>query len=146
MTTLLFDPAEQEQIVQAIREAEKNTSGEIKVHVEKYCKPKDVLLRSRQVFAKLSLHETKLRNGVLFYLAVEDRKFAIWGDSGIDRAVPPGFWDAIKDKMRHHFTQKQFVEGITAGISMAGEALKNYFPYQSDDINEISDDISFGND
>jgi uncharacterized membrane protein len=144
MSTLLFSIEEQKEIVLAIREAEKNTSGEIKVHVEKFCKSKDSLVRSQEIFKKLDLHKTALRNAVLFYLATEDRKFAIWGDEGINNVVPEGFWDIISTKMRGFFVEKRFTEGMTLGIRMAGDALKQYFPYQMDDVNEISDDISFG--
>jgi uncharacterized membrane protein len=144
MPELLFDKAGQARIVQAIREAEKNTSGEIKVHVEKKCPTRNALERSKQVFFKLKLQETQLRNGVLFYLATDNRKFAILGDEGIFAVIPKDFWDEIKQQMQVRFREKQFVEGLCEGIRKAGEQLKTHFPYQSDDINEISDEISFG--
>ena len=134
---------EQEQIVAAIQEAENNTSGEIRVHIDDKCK-EDVLDRAAYLFEKLEMHKTDLRNGVLFYLAHEDRKFAILGDAGINRKVQPGFWDEIKEMMATHFKNSEFVEGLSKGVLMAGEQLKKYFPCQSDDVNELSDEITFG--
>ena len=130
------------QITNAIRVAETNTSGEIRVHIEKHCKG-EVLDQAAYVFEKLAMHKTELRNGVLFYLAVEDHKFAILGDKGINEAVPDNFWDSIRDVMLSHFKQKQFATGLSKGIEMAGEKLKTQFPYQSDDTNELSDELSF---
>ena len=140
----IFNQTEQVQIINAIREAEKNTSGEIKVHVEKKCLDKDVLHRAKEVFDKLNLHETNLRNGVLFYLAIDNHQFAILGDSGIHQKVGNDFWHEIKNHCISHFIEKRFVEGLSEGIAMAGEKLKLHFPYGTDDINEISDEISFG--
>jgi uncharacterized membrane protein len=91
------------------------------------------------------MHKTKLRNGVLFYLAVKDRKFAILGDAGINAKVPEGFWDNIKDTMLNHFKNGEFARGLSEGIKMTGEQLKKHFPWKSDDVNELSDEISFGN-
>jgi uncharacterized membrane protein len=134
---------EESKIIDAIASAEKNTSGEIRVHIEKKCK-NDVLDRSAFIFAKLKIHKTALRNGVLFYLAIEDKKFAILGDTGINNVVPDGFWDHIKDEMAKEFSQLKFADGLIKGIDMAGEKLKSFFPYQKDDVNELPDDISFG--
>jgi uncharacterized membrane protein len=138
-----FTKEQKELILAAIGKAELNTSGEIRLHVETNCKG-DVLDRAAQVFAQLEMHKTALRNGVLFYLAVADKKFAILGDAGINAKVPADFWDSIKNQMAEFFKTGKFTEGIEAGILMAGEQLKANFPYQSDDINELSDDISFG--
>ena len=91
------------------------------------------------------MHKTQARNGVLFYLAVRDRKFAIIGDEGIHKVVPENFWDAIKEQMLSQFKQGDFTSGLTQGIISAGEQLKKYFPYQKDDVNELSDELSFGN-
>ncbi len=85
-----------------------------------------------------------MRNGVLFYLAIEDRKFAILGDAGINARVPSDFWDATKELMVEKFKLGLMAEGLIAGILMAGEQLKSHFPYQQDDVNELSDEISFG--
>lgn len=137
-----FTTEQQEQITKAIIEAEKNTSGEIRVHIEGKC-PEDVLVRAKEVFFKLKMHETALRNGVLFYLAVDDHKFAILGDSGIDKVVPADFWNHIRDHMEEHFKAHRFTEGLSEGIAKAGEALKAHFSYKQDDKDELSNDISF---
>lgn len=131
------------QITNAIRVAETNTSGEIRVHIEKHCKD-DVLDRAAYIFEKLEMHKTALRNGVLFYLAVEDRKFAILGDGGINRKVAENFWESTKETVIAKLKEGLFAEGLADGIVMAGEQLKAHFPYQDDDVNELSDEISFG--
>ena len=130
------------QISNAIRVAETNTSGEIRVHIEKHCKD-DVLDRAAYIFDKLEMQKTKLRNGVLFYLAVEDKKFAILGDAGINEKVPEDFWEEIKNEAIKKFKENRFADGLADGIIKAGEQLKVHFPYQDDDINELSDEISF---
>jgi uncharacterized membrane protein len=140
----LFNEAQQKAIVDSIKAAELNTSGEVQVHIENTCK-KEVMDRATEVFASLNMHKTKLRNGVLFYLAVKDKKFAILGDAGINAAVPKDFWESIKDVMQVEFRQGKFTEGLCDGIRRAGEQLKNHFPYQQDDVNELPDDISFSN-
>jgi uncharacterized membrane protein len=132
-------------IVGAIKAAELNTSGEVKVHIEHHCTLPDVMDRAKEVFGLLNLQNTKLRNGVLFYLAITDKKFAILGDTGIDTAVADDFWENTRDILKKHFSVNEIAQGLALGIDMAGHQLKKYFPYQSDDINEISDDISFGN-
>ncbi|QGY43157.1 TPM domain-containing protein [Maribellus comscasis] len=131
------------QITNAIRVAETNTSGEIRVHIEKHCKG-DVLDRAAYIFDKLEMQKTELRNGVLFYLAVEDQKFAILGDAGINEKVPENFWEEIKDEAIARFKENKFADGLADGIVKAGEQLKAHFPYQLDDVNELSDEISFG--
>jgi uncharacterized membrane protein len=135
---------EDRRVVEAIKQAELNTSGEIKVHIENYCKD-DVEQRSLVVFSHLKISKTKLHNGVLIYLAVKDRKFAILGDEGINKVVEDGFWNDVKDLMQAHFREGRFAEGLEQGIQRCGEKLKAYFPYQSDDINEIPDEISYEN-
>jgi uncharacterized membrane protein len=144
MAKELFTPEEKKQIVEAIKEAEKNTSGEIQVHIENHCNI-DVLDRAADVFAILHMHETKFRNGVLIYLAVVDHKFAILGDAGINQVVPDNFWQNIKELMVSHFKEGKFTQGLCEGIRMAGQELQHHFPYdQKGDVNELSDDISFG--
>ena len=138
----ILNREEDQRVVEAIRQAELNTSGEIKVHIENHCRG-NVEERSLVVFNRLQLNETQLRNGVLIYLAVKDRKFAILGDEGIDKVVEDGFWNDVKDLMLSHFKEGRFTEGLEEGIQRCGEKLKAYFPYQSDDINEIPDDISY---
>ena len=137
-------PADEEKILAAIREAELNTSGEIRVHIESNC-DKDVLDRATEVFAELHMHQTQLRNGVLFYIALEDHQFAVLGDAGINAIVPDHFWEDITEHVIKHFKQKHYAEGLAEGILMAGEQLKAHFPYnQKGDVNELKDDISFG--
>ena len=144
MTNPLFTEDEQKAIVEAIKQAELSTSGEIRVHIEKRSKI-EVLDRAAFVFKQLAMHKTALRNGVLFYLAYADKKFAIIGDAGINKVVPENFWDEIKNAMLIHFKAENFTLGLTSGIEMAGIALKNYFPYNAEtDINELPDEISFG--
>ncbi|MFN3404884.1 MAG: TPM domain-containing protein [Cytophagaceae bacterium] len=139
-----INDSEQELIVQAIRDAEKNTSGEIQVHVENHCKG-NVLDRAADVFSALNMHKTDLRNGVLIYLAVKDHQFAILGDAGINEKVPDDFWEKIKDHMQDLFRQGKFTQGLCEGIRMAGEQLKVHFPFKKGDINELPDQISFEN-
>ena len=131
-------------IVEAIERAESNTSGEIRVHIESKCKG-EVLDRAAWLFKKLGMQATAARNGVLIYLSVNDRKFAIIGDSGINKVVPAGFWDEIKAMMVSHFKQGDFATGLISGIEMTGQQLKQYFPHQADDVNELPDEISYGN-
>lgn len=138
-----FSTEQQRQIVEAIKTAELNTSGEIRVHVENHCKG-DVLDRSVMVFNTLKMKKTAARNGVLIYLAVADRKFAIIGDEGINVLVEHDFWNDVKDEMSRHFREGDFTGGVVNGILRVGEKLKAFFPYQSDDVNELPDDISFG--
>lgn len=140
-----FTEEQKKQITDAIKEAELNTSGEIRLHVEKSCKV-DVLDRAAYIFKKLKMHKTEKRNGVLFYLALNNRKFAILGDAGINAVTPDNFWDEIRDTTLSYFKGGKYGEGLAKGIRMAGEALKEYFPYQQDDVNELSNEISFGKD
>ena len=138
-----FSNTQQEELKKAILKAELDTSGEIRIHIENTCKG-EVLDRAAYIFKKLKMQKTELRNGVLFYLAIKNKQFAILGDKGINASVPENFWDEIKQKMLEYFKKEQFTEGLIQGISMAGEKLKKHFPYHSDDINELSDEISFG--
>ena len=137
-----FTKEEQLKIVAAIREAELNTSGEIRVHIENHCK-EEALERAAEVFYDLKMDRTAARNGILFYLAVKDHKFAIIGDEGINREVERDFWNDIKDEMIYNFKENKFAEGLIAGILKCGDKLKEYFPHQNDDVNELSDEISF---
>ena len=137
-----FSKEQQAQILASVKEAEKATSGEIRVHIESVLKV-DVLDRAAWLFKKLAMDKTADRNGVLFYLAVDDRKFAIIGDAGINSKVPAGFWDEISELMKKNFKEGKFTEGLSEGIIMAGNQLKKYFPCCEDDVNELSDEISF---
>ncbi len=137
-----FTKEEQAKILDAVMEAEKETSCEIRVHIETSCS-EDVLDRAAWVFKKIGMHKTTDRNGVLFYLAVNDRKFAIIGDSGINSKVPAGFWDDVKELLQRNFKEGKFTEGLSEGILLAGSHLKSHFPYRQDDVNELPDEISF---
>ncbi len=134
---------EEQAIVEAIRMAEKETSGEIRVHIEKTTSkaPYD---RALEVFHELGMDATELQNGVLFYFAVADKSFAICGDKGINDKVVTDFWNSTKDKMVAEFKSGNFKQGIVDGILSAGEQLKKYFPYQDGDTNELSNEISKG--
>jgi len=103
-----------------------------------------VMDRAAWWFGKLDMQKTKQRNGVLFYLAVKDHKFAILGDAGIYAVTPDNFWDRIKETMAARFSEGNFAGGLQEGILMAGQALKEHFPYEQGDVNELSDEISFG--
>lgn len=138
-----FSAEEKARVVEAIRQAERETSGELQVHLEQRC-PGEVLDRAADVFAKLNLHRTALRNGVLIYLATESHRFAILGDVGINRVVAADFWDAIKEQMAVDFRAGRFADGLVTAIGTAGAQLRTHFPHQPDDVNELPDDISFG--
>ncbi|MGB3947523.1 MAG: TPM domain-containing protein [Bacteroidia bacterium] len=139
-----FSEEQKLAIQKSIANAELNTSGEIRVHVDNDCK-EDVLDKAANIFHQLGMDATELSNGVLFYLAVKDKKFAILGDKGINEKVPADFWDTIKNTMQEHFKKAEFTVGLCKGIEMAGEKLKIHFPLQHNDINELSNDVSFGN-
>ena len=134
---------EEQEIVEAIRIAEKNTSGEIRVHIEKTTS-KPHFDRALEVFEELKMDATELQNGVLFYFAVADKNFVICGDKGINDLVAADFWNSTKELMAKQFQQKNFKQGIVDGILMAGEQLKKYFPWSVDDVNELSNEISKG--
>jgi uncharacterized membrane protein len=142
-TETFLSKEDEQEIVQAIVSAEKNTSGEVRVHIEKHSN-KTPLERAQEVFFELHMNETKDRNGVLFYVCVTDKKFAIIGDEGIDKVVESDFWDCTKDIVISNFKEANFKNGLVEGILRAGERLKKYFPYQSDDQNELSNEISKG--
>lgn len=135
--------AEEQEIVQAIALAEKNTSGEIRIHIENHSETPPIA-RAQEVFNFLEMFKTEARNGVLFYVGIADKKFAIIGDIGIDDVVEDDFWDCTKDIVIENFKNKKYKEGLVAGINRAGERLKEFFPYESDDTNELSNEISKG--
>ena len=134
---------EEQAIVEAIRMAEKETSGEIRVHIEKTTSkaPYD---RALEVFFELKMNETELQNGVLFYFAVKDKTFAICGDKGINDMVTKDFWDITKEIMTTQFKTGNFKQGLIDGIMKAGEQLKHHFPFEENDTNELSNEISKG--
>lgn len=135
---------EEESIVKAIKEAETATSGEIRVHLENNKLTKDCLEHAKEIFHLLHMDETKDKNGVLFYVAVHSHQFAVIGDQGIDKVVPDDFWESVKDSVVSEFANGKQAEGLIAGILEAGKKLQEFFPYQSDDQNELSDELSKG--
>jgi uncharacterized membrane protein len=134
---------EEQEIVEAIRIAEKKTSGEIRVHIERTTSL-DAYDRAMEVFHDLKMDETQLQNGVLIYLAVDDHNFVICGDKGINDVVEADFWNCTRDVMVAQFKQNQFKQGLVDGILRAGEQLKKYFPWKDGDSNELSNEISKG--
>lgn len=135
--------SEEKKIIEAIKTAEKNTSGEIRVHIEKST-DKPPMERALEVFHFLKMDTTKLRNGVLFYIAVESKQFSIIGDEGIHNKVPEIFWETEKELIFTYFKKGEFSKGIELAIIEVGKKLKAFFPHQSNDTNELSDEISKG--
>jgi uncharacterized membrane protein len=140
----LFTNEEKKAIVEAIGSAEAMTSGEIRLHIEAKCKSDNPLDRAAEVFYHLKMNETAQQNGVLIYLAYTDHKFAIIGDKGINAVVPATFWDGVKNVMAGHFKQGEFFQGVVFAIKETGVHLKQYFPLQDSDKNELSNEISEG--
>lgn len=134
---------EEEEIVLAIRQAERNTSGEIRIHIEKTTKLSHYN-RALEVFRMLKMFNTKQQNAVLIYVAVDDHKFVIYGDKGIDAVVPKDFWNTTKEIIENHFKQQNFKQGIVDGVLQVGKELQAHFPWSTDDVNELSDEISKG--
>jgi uncharacterized membrane protein len=137
-----FTKKQKDTILKAIAEAEIKTSGEIKVHIENHCQT-DVMNRAEAVFMELQLDKTEQRNGILIYIALTDRKVAILGDKGIDKATPENYWETELDALKKHFKEENYTGGIVSVINDIAEKLEEFFPYLSDDINELSDEISF---
>ncbi len=132
---------EEQKIIEAIRTAEKETSGEIRVHIERNT-TKHCMEHAKEIFHFLHMDETEEKNGVLFYVAVHTHQFAIIGDTGIDKKVPDDFWNDVKDIVTAEFSKGNNANGLTLGILEAGQKLQQFFPYKEGDINELSDDIS----
>ncbi len=143
ITESFLSDDDEKEIIRAIAEAELNTSGEIRIHIENHS-DLDVLDRAKQVFFELNMDKTAARNGVLFYIGVSDHTFAILGDEGIDKVVEGTFWDSTKNRVIENFKQKKYKQGIIEGVLQAGERLKQFFPLKSDDTNELSNEISRG--
>ncbi len=135
---------EEALVVQAIKKAEKNTSGEIRVHLEDQVKGNVLMDRAIEVFNELEMYKTKARNGVLFYVATGSKQFAVIGDEGINKVVPNFFWQSTKDKVIDQFKQNNFTQGLIDGIQEAGNQLKTYFKYQDNNVDELSNEISKG--
>jgi uncharacterized membrane protein len=142
MPNTFFNAEELAAIHTSIHKAEQSTSGEIRLHLENYCKY-ELMDRAADVFTMLEMHKTALKNGVLFYLSIKDRKFAILGDAGINAKVPAGFWDSIKEIVIEHFKNGKYADGLCEGIEKAGVKLSEHFPYSKNDVNELSNEISF---
>jgi len=140
-TEKFLSAQDEAEIIDAIRKAETNTSGEIRVHIDSVSSG-EPLDHAATVFQKLEMHNTAARNGVLIYIAVDSKVFVIFGDKGINEVVPTDFWQCTKDVMQEHFKNGDFKTGIVEGIEKAGEQLKKFFPWEKDDINELSDEIS----
>lgn len=141
-TKHFFTEEEEKKIIDAIVEAEKETSGEIRLHIESNC-PDDVLERAKVVFHDLKMQNTKHRNGVLVYIATEDKKMAIYGDKAIHDHVGQSFWDDTMKIMTGHFKSGNYEAGIIETITQIGHKLKARFPHQKDDVNELNNDISY---
>ena len=135
--------AEEDLIVAAIRDAEEQTSGEIRVHIEN-TNIKSCLERAEDVFYFLGMDKTKDKNGVLFYVDVENKQFAVIGDTGIDKVVPEHFWESVRDRVTGEFAKGNYGDGLVLGIIEAGQKLQEYFPYHHTDTNELSNEISKG--
>lgn len=140
----IFSDSDKERIANAIANAEKNTSGEIRIAIDKHCKL-NPYERATKYFDKLGMQNTAQRNGVLIYLAHVDQKFAIIGDRGINKLVPENFWETTKVAMTAHFAKGNLADGIIAGVALAGEKLALFFPPNQDDVNELPNDVVFIN-
>lgn len=134
---------EEQEIVNAILKAEQHTSGEIRVHIESHTRL-DHFERAKEVFHLLKMDNTKDENGVLLYVAVNDRKFVIFGDKGVDKVVPENFWHSTRDIIQAHFKKGTYKQGIIEGIENAGKELERHFPWKHGDQNELSNEVSKG--
>lgn len=141
-TEFFFTDEQKGLIREAIANAERKTSGEIRVHIQNKSRG-NVVKAAEKVFGKLNMHKTRLRNGVLIFLAIDSRVFAIYGDKGIYEKVAPDFWNEISERMEHLFKKGNFSGGLITGVSMIGDQLSKYFPCASDDRNELSNEISW---
>ena len=140
--TFLSD-AEANQVVMAVGAAERGTTGEIRVRIDRKC-GRPALTTARHLFMRLKMNETVGRNGVLIYLSLADRQFAVYGDDGIDRHVGANGWNAIRDRLAARFKKDEFAPGLADAISEIGKVLARHFPAGKSDRNELSDDLSLG--
>ncbi|WP_299678960.1 TPM domain-containing protein [uncultured Tenacibaculum sp.] len=134
---------EEQEIVEAIRQAELNTSGEIRVHIEATTELSHYD-RALEVFKMLNMDQTKAENAVLIYVAVADHKFVIYGDKGINAVVPDNFWETTRDVIQNNFKNGNFKQGLVQGVLKTGEELKAHFPWDEDDIDELPNEVSKG--
>jgi uncharacterized membrane protein len=140
-----FAEEENASIIEAVRQAEQRTSGEVRIFIETHCRYVDAIDRAAEIFVQLKMSETKDRNAVLLYIALKDRQLAIFGDEGIHQKVGESYWQEKVRHMVHAFNRNNYAEGIRRTVLEIGEALCIHFPYQSDtDKNELPDDIVFG--
>ncbi len=139
-----FTEEEYNAIVQSIRNAEKRTSGEIRVFIESRCSYVDAVHRAEEIFFSLKMEKTENRNGVLIYIAMKDRQMAIFGDEGIHKKVGTVFWNKEVKKILSEFRKDNYATGIVNIVTEIGEALLTHFPYENEDRNELPDDIVFG--
>lgn len=143
-TSSFFLPEEKEAIAAAITQAEKNTSGEIRVFIENHCRFVDATDRAAELFCQLNMQQTVARNGVLLYLAIKDRQLAVWGDQGIHEKLGTAYWKGQVEKILAAFNQRNYSEGICSCINAIGEALQAHFPYDADnDQNELDNEVIF---
>lgn len=138
----ILNSSEEQMLLEAIKEAENKTSGEIRVHIE-YNAKGDVVELCKKKFEELNMHETKDRNGILFYLAVNTKSFSVWGDEGIHQKVTQTFWDSITSIALSNFKEGNFIKGLQSAIHSCGEQLKTHFPIQADDKDELTNEISY---
>jgi hypothetical protein len=138
----LISSSEEARLISAIKMAESKTSGEIRIHIEKICKG-DPLEECKKRFSKLNMQQTKDRNGILFFLAINSKSFAVWGDEGIHQKVSDEFWKTITDCAIGYFKQNDLISGIEKSVELCGEKLKLHFPIKVDDKNELSNEISY---
>jgi uncharacterized membrane protein len=139
-----FTDEQEKQVVDAIGRAESETSAEVRVHIEDHCPDDDPLKRAEEVFHHLGMAHTKLQNGVIIYIASEDRIAAVFGGKGIHTKVEPNYWQDVLTPIINHFKQGNFAQGLVQGIEEIGLKLKEHFPYRKGDINELPDDIDYG--
>lgn len=140
----LIRKSEERKIVSAIKEAEKDTSGEIRVHIERWCKEGDPVARAIFIFDAIGMFDTLDRTGVLIYISLKSRLFAVIGDVGINAVIPQDFWNGIKTDLSSHFSRGQITEGIIEAVNQTGKILKEHFPCTEDNPNEQPDEISYG--
>ena len=140
-----FTDEEKQSIIDAVRNAEQRTSGEVRVFVESRCRYVNAIDRAVEIFENLQMQKTELRNATLVYVAVKDKQLAVFGDEGIHQKVGNEYWANEVVKMIHAFNRDNIAEGISRCVLNIGEALATHFPYdRSTDKNELPDDIVFG--
>ena len=139
-----FSIEEDQQLIHALKQAELRSGGEVRVHLEHECDSSDPMLRAIEVFDSLNMSDTKNKNGVLFYMAIKDQKYAVIGDQGIDSKVPKGYWAFLRDRMQNYFMKEAHLEGLLDSIEDVTRHLEKHFPYSKDDTNELPDDLSIG--